>query len=77
MILPMAIETRITWTANLRAIRHFLKLRGGVGADLEIRRLALKIYEVMQEKLPVIVEDMSTSEILNGEEQGMPFIKCE
>lgn len=43
-LLPNAAETRLLWTVNLRTLRQVLLLRGGEGADLEIRRLAVGMF---------------------------------
>lgn len=47
-VLPAATETIIYVTANARALRHFLELRGSLGADREIRRLAVEMLRVLQ-----------------------------
>lgn len=44
-VLPNAAETRMGWTANITALRHFFVKRGAQGADLEIRRLAVNIFK--------------------------------
>ena len=43
-LLPHAIETRMTVTANVRAWRHFIEQRSSRFAEDEIRRLANYIY---------------------------------
>jgi thymidylate synthase (FAD) len=48
-LLPNASETRLLWTVNLRSLRHVLLMRGGEPADLEIRRLAVHLFEVTRE----------------------------
>lgn len=50
--LPNSCETRLVWTGNLRALRHVVELRGGEGADLEIRRLAKSIFDVIEPIVP-------------------------
>lgn len=44
-VLPNMTPTRIVMTGNHRAWRHFLRLRGSLGADAEIRELALEIWQ--------------------------------
>jgi thymidylate synthase (FAD) len=39
-VLPNATETMIFCSANARALRHFIELRGAEGAEAEIRRVA-------------------------------------
>ncbi|UXO93755.1 thymidylate synthase [Pseudanabaena phage Pan1] len=68
--LPNAAETRFLWSPNMRLLRHFLWLRGGSGADLEIRRLAVLLLDIAKSKAPAIFADMTTS----PGEYGVPVI---
>lgn len=70
--LPNAAETRFLWTTNMRLLRHFLWLRGGNGADLEIRRLANWLLAAAQDSAPAVFHDMTTS--ANDGEYGVPII---
>ncbi len=56
-VLPNATETKIFVTANARALRHFIELRGSEHADVEIRKLAVAVLEVMQIEAPSIFSD--------------------
>lgn len=47
-VLPNATETKIFVTANARALRHFVELRGSRHAEPEIRKLAVAILDIMQ-----------------------------
>jgi len=47
-LLPESYKTELIWTINARSLRNFLKLRADKSAWLEIRRLAMRVYE----KLP-------------------------
>src|SRR5262249_43829450 len=47
-VLPNATETKIFVTGNARALRHFIELRGSEHADVEIRKVAVAILELMQ-----------------------------
>lgn len=53
-ILPNSLKTEIFMTANLREWRHFLKLRTSARAHPQMREVALKIYDILHENLPVI-----------------------
>lgn len=55
--LPNAAETRLVWTGNMRALRHFCELRGDEHADLEIRRLAATVTEIMKKEAPITFRD--------------------
>ena len=57
-ILPNSLKTEIFMTANLREWRHFLKLRTSERAHPQMREVALKIYKILNEKLPVIFKDI-------------------
>jgi len=63
-LLPNASETKLVWTGNLRALRHFCELRGSDHADLEIRRLAVAITEAMMDLAPFAFAD---SKIVAGD----------
>ncbi|HVP37584.1 MAG TPA: FAD-dependent thymidylate synthase [Candidatus Saccharimonadales bacterium] len=56
-VLPNATETRILVTANARALRHFIEMRGSREADEEIRKLALKLLEILQSESPHLFGD--------------------
>jgi thymidylate synthase (FAD) len=56
-ILPNATETKIFVTANARAIRHFLYLRGNFHAEDEIRTVAIAIWEIMRRESPNFFAD--------------------
>lgn len=56
--LPNAAETKGVWTFNLRALRHIINLRGDVHADLEIRRFAANLAQIMIETCPSVFPDV-------------------
>lgn len=56
-ILPNSLKTELFMTANLREWRHFLKLRLSKRAHPQMREIALKIYKILKENLPVIFSD--------------------
>ncbi len=56
-VLPNATETRIFVTANARALRHFIEMRGSAAADVEIRTVALEILELMRREAPSLFAD--------------------
>jgi thymidylate synthase (FAD) len=51
-VLPNATETKIFVTANARALRHFVEMRGDAAADVEIRRLAVAVLELLKREAP-------------------------
>jgi thymidylate synthase (FAD) len=54
-ILPNAAETKIVFSANGRSLRHFLKLRGGIIGDLEMRKVAALIYSRLRKEAPALL----------------------
>ena len=55
--LPNATETMIFVTGNARAWRNMLELRLSSHAELEIRRLQMKVYERLLEESPNVFGD--------------------
>lgn len=52
-VLPNCTETHLVMTANVRAWRHILSLRGSEQAEAEMRRLACSILEVLSREVPL------------------------
>ena len=65
-VLPNATETKIFITCNGRALRHFCEMRANPAADLEIRKLAVAMFDIMSEKFPLIVHGMKKVELEDG-----------
>lgn len=64
-VLPLATATELVMTMNFRSLRHFLKLRLHKSAHENIRDVARQIYDIVKDKYPVFIEDLSA---LRGEE---------
>lgn len=64
-VLPLATTTELVMTMNFRSLRHFLKLRLHKSAHENIREIARQIYDIVKDKYPVFIEDLS---VLRGEE---------
>lgn len=56
-VLPNATETKIFVTGNARALRHFIELRGSEHADVEIRKVAVAVLEIMRREAPAMFGD--------------------
>lgn len=56
-ILPIATESDIVVTANLREWRHILTMRTGKPAHWEIRRVMGNLLKELQKIIPIIFED--------------------
>ncbi len=65
-VLPNATETKIFVSANARALRHFIELRGSEHADVEIRALAVELLKVMQKEAPNIFADFTLKKLSDG-----------
>jgi thymidylate synthase (FAD) len=65
-VLPNATETKIFVTANARALRHFVELRGSQFAEPEIRKLAVALLRIMQKESPSMFGDFSIEELPDG-----------
>src|SRR3989304_2044807 len=65
-VLPNATETKIFVSANARALRHFIELRGAPYADPEIRSVAVKMLDIMQREAPNIFHDFETYDLPDG-----------
>lgn len=65
-VLPNATETKIFVTANARALRHFLEMRGSVHAEPEIRKLANKMLDLLQAESPNLFGDYQRVPLPDG-----------
>ena len=65
-VLPNATETKIVVTGNARAWRTMLELRSSEGAELEIRRMAVAVLQLLQAEAPGFFSDF---EIYEGEDR--------
>src|SRR5208282_5318477 len=65
-VLPNATETKIFVTANARALRHFIELRGSRHAEPEIRKLAVQVLKIMQKEAPHLFSDYQLVPLADG-----------
>jgi thymidylate synthase (FAD) len=65
-VLPNATETKIFVTANARALRHFIEMRASRHAEVEIRKLAVRVLEIMQHEAPHIFNDYQLVPLPDG-----------
>ncbi len=56
-ILPGGTESEIVITANFRELRHIFTLRCNPRAHWEIRRICLKMLEIMKREAPIVFAD--------------------
>ncbi|AEF98502.1 FAD-dependent thymidylate synthase [Methylomonas methanica] len=65
-VLPNATATKIVITANARALRHFLKVRGSIPGDEEMRIVAASLLTILQKDAPEIFRDFFTETLPDG-----------
>jgi thymidylate synthase (FAD) len=65
-VLPNATETKIFVTANARALRHFIEMRGDAAADVEIRKVALAVLALLQAESPNLFGDYTLVDLPEG-----------
>lgn len=57
-VMPNMTETKIVVTGNLRAWRHFIKVRGTIYADAEIRAVAVGVADELSKLFPDAMADL-------------------
>src|SRR5262249_35054891 len=65
-VLPNATESKIVVTANARAIRHFLCVRGSILGDSEMRAVSDLLYKMVRSEAPALVSDFERHELNDG-----------
>ena len=65
-VLPNATETKIFMTGNARALRHFIELRGSEHADVEIRKVAVRLLEILRQESPSMFSDYELVDLPDG-----------
>jgi thymidylate synthase (FAD) len=65
-VLPNATETKIVVTANARALRHFLKLRGSIEGDSEMRIVSAELLKILRAEAPNLFSDFSMQILRDG-----------
>lgn len=65
-VLPNATATVIVVTANARAIRHFLKVRGSLQGDAEMREVSASILQAVEPDAPSLFCDYAIEKMSDG-----------
>jgi thymidylate synthase (FAD) len=65
-LLPNALESRLGFTANARALRHVCQLRGTEANTLEIRLVAVALTKIMLKEAAALFQDFSIGEGTDG-----------
>jgi thymidylate synthase (FAD) len=69
-VLPNATETVIVATINARALRHFLKVRGSIVGDSEMRCVAAALLEAIRPEGPALFHDFH----IEHPPDGLPLV---
>jgi thymidylate synthase (FAD) len=65
-VLPEAAATSIAVTANCRAIRHFLDIRGAIEGDEEMRKVSAALLSLLQQDSPSLFSDFEVRRHTDG-----------
>jgi thymidylate synthase (FAD) len=72
-ILPNATETKLVMTANARALRHFLRVRGAITGDEEMRLLSAEILMKLRREAPSLFYDFDIKKLPDGSPIVVPL----
>lgn len=65
-VLPNATETKVMLTANARALRHFLRVRGSIPGDEEMRSVAAELLRHLHLEAPSVFFDFRIDTLPDG-----------
>jgi len=65
-VLPNAMETVIVATVNARALRHFLRVRGNIIGDAEMRCVSAALLETIRPDGPALFSDFRIEHLPDG-----------
>lgn len=57
-VLPNSLKTEVVMTANVRELRHFLKLRCSPAAHPQMKEVAMMLLAILKENYPVFFNDI-------------------
>lgn len=61
-VLPTSLKTELMMTANLRELRHFLRLRTDRAAHPQMREVAVPLLLMLKERIPAVFDDIKIEE---------------
>lgn len=65
-VMPNSTETQIVMTANARAIRHFLVVRGSIPGDEEMRIVCGELLKLLRAEAPAFFMDFELNSLADG-----------
>jgi len=72
-VFPNAFNRRVLITLNLREAFHFIKLRSATNAHFSIRRIAVRMYELIRDIYPTFAQFMHCAEPPSSEQLAREF----
>jgi thymidylate synthase (FAD) len=69
-VMPNSTETYLFWSANARALRHYIEMRASMHADIEIRKVAVQILKIMQGEAPNLFGDYRLVDLPDGTQEA-------
>lgn len=72
-LLPNAIESKLCFTANLRALRHMIELRGAKDNTVEIRQVAVGVLKHMQHECGSVFHQYT----IKDDDRGFQYVESE
>jgi thymidylate synthase (FAD) len=70
-VLPNATESKLVFSANARALRHFLAVRGGILGDEEMRVVSHLILDRLKTEAPSLFQDF----VSETQSDGLPLVR--
>jgi len=68
-VAPIGLATTIGWTCNMRALRHIIELRTSPHAEIELRVVFAKVFDIVKDKYPNIFGDYKVEMV-----DGIPWV---
>lgn len=65
-VLPNAVRTHLVASANARAWRHFLSVRGSIAGDPEMRALCVAVSRILVKEAPALFDDFLEKPLDDG-----------
>jgi thymidylate synthase (FAD) len=72
-MLPIGIESKLCFTGNIRALRHFLEYRCNEHNVLEIRLVAYKVFKILDKECPTLMHGLRST----VHDDGHPIISTD
>jgi thymidylate synthase (FAD) len=71
-VAPIGLATGLAMTFNLRSLRWVIQMRTAESAEVEIRKVFCKVYEIAKEKWSFLFQDFETNDTNDGLFEAMP-----